>query len=465
MIRAFRQWVYPKETSDVGCRRDLLRSPFMPARLSLMLLPRAISAFRHDRRGSVAILAALTSLVLIGLVGAGVDYARARNDEARLDAALDAAVLVGAQAVKADDAKGKTDAQLIQTGKAAAAEVFTSVADAAANAPQVQFDVTFAGRSVTVSGSYTASTKTTLMGVAGPKSISYSGIAKSGVDLSPLIDIYLLVDVSGSMALGATAVDIAALQTNLNCAFACHDGVAVKNSSKDSYQWAKANGITLRLDEMNQGILDFVSGLRKQDAASKRIRISIYSFSTVLIKVLDLTSDLSQVAGNLPKVPSASGESDGATLFGAIMSDFTKAVGKSGDGITTPKKLVILATDGVADPGRSWTRDEPKRALVAPFDPGHCAALKVPGGTAKLPVSIGVIYTPYLAMPWDWGYNATLGQPSQIGGRGTRRDDIPSQLTACASSPDLYMTADKSSTIGDSMVRLFKTFVQARLID
>ncbi|WP_162561134.1 pilus assembly protein [Methylobacterium terrae] len=427
--------------------------------------PRTISALRHDRGGNVAILTALTSFVLLALAGAGVDYARARKDEARLDAALDAAVLAGAQAVKAADAKGKTDAELRQAGAAAAAEVFTSFASAAANAPQARFDVALAGRGVTVSGSYAASTKTTLMGLAGTKAIPYSGVAKSSVDLSPLIDVYLLIDVSGSMALGATTADINALQANLNCAFACHDGVAVKNSGKDSYLWAKANGITLRLDEMNQGILDFVGWLRKQDAVSKRMRISIYAFSTALTKVLDLTSDLSQVAGNLPKAPSASGESDGATLFGTIMPDFTRAVGTSGDGITTPKKLVILATDGVADPGRSWTWDEPKRALVTPFDPAQCAALKAPGGSAKLPVSVGVIYTPYLAMPWDWGYNATLGQPSQVGGRGTRRDDIPSQLTACATSKDFYMTAGKSGSIGDAMATLFNTFAQVRLTD
>jgi hypothetical protein len=35
---------------------------------------------------------------------------------------------------------------------------------------------------------------------------------RRGADLSPLIDVYLLIDVSGSMALGATNADIAALQ-------------------------------------------------------------------------------------------------------------------------------------------------------------------------------------------------------------------------------------------------------------
>lgn len=425
-----------------------------------------IRAFGHDRRGSVALIVGLTALMLVILAGAGVDFARSRQDRSRLDAALDAAVLAGAQAVRAADAKGLSDVAIRQAGSDAATQLFATLAPkaATATAPRATFTVALTGRSVTVSGTYTASTKTTLMGIIGTTAMPYDGVSQASADLSPLIDVYLLIDVSGSMALGATSADIAALQANLNgCAFACHDGQPVKNTSLDSYQWAKANGITLRLDEMNQGILDFVASLRQQEAASKRVRIAIYAFSTQLTKVLDPTSDLSKVAGNLPKAPSASGESDGATLFSTIMPAFTKAVGPSGDGITTPKKLVILATDGVADPGRSWTWDVPKRALVAPFDPAQCAALKAPGGSAKLPVWVGVIYTPYLPMTWDWGYNATLGQPSQIRGRGTRLDDIPSQLAACATSGDFYMEAGKTGAIGDAMRKLFNTFAQVRL--
>ncbi|KMO32606.1 hypothetical protein VQ02_23090 [Methylobacterium variabile] len=429
------------------------------------ILAGKILAFGRDRRGGIAVVTGLTALVLVVLTGAGIDYARVRKDEARLNAALDAAVLAGAQAVRAADSQGQPDAAIRQAGANAAQQVFTTFSPAAiaANAPQPRFDVTLSGRSVTVSGTYAASTRTTVMGIAGVGTMGFSGSARASVDLSPLIDVYLLIDVSGSMALGATPADISALQANLNCAFACHDGVKVKDTKLDSYQWAKSKGITLRLDEMNQGILDFVSWLRQQDAVSKRMRISIYAFSTTLTKVLDLTSDLSQVASNLPKAPSASGESDGATLFTTIMPQFTKAVGTSGDGVTTPKKLVILATDGVADPGRSWTWDVPKRAAVAPFDPAQCAALKTPGGPARLPVSVGVIYTPYLAMPWDWGYNATLGQPSQIGGKGTRLDDIPARLTACASSSDLYMDASKTGSIGEAMAKLVNTFAQVRL--
>ncbi|WP_167858726.1 pilus assembly protein TadG-related protein [Methylobacterium nonmethylotrophicum] len=454
--------------------RCLVRFPARPARASHEQparrfpghrLASAAAGFGRDDRGSVALITGLTALVLVVMAGAGVDYARARKDESRLDAALDAAVLAGAQAVKLADSQGQSDTAIRQTGQSTAEQVFRTFSPdtTAATTPQSQFGVAITGRNVTVTGAYTASTRTTLSGLTGTKTLGLSGNAKASVDLSPLIDVYLLIDVSGSMALGATATDIAALQANLGCAFACHDGAPVKNTTMDSYQWAKANGINLRLDEMNQGILDFVNWLRRQEAVSKRMRISIYAFSTTLTKVLDLTSDLSQVAGNLPKAPSASGESDGATLFGTIMPQFTKAVGTSGDGITTPKKLVILATDGVADPGRSWTWDVPKRASVAPFDPAQCAALKTRGGSANLPVWVGVIYTPYLAMPWDWGYNATLGQPSQVGGRGTRLDDIPSQLTACATSSDFYMEASKTGSVGDAMAKLFNTFAQIRL--
>ncbi|WP_162501279.1 pilus assembly protein TadG-related protein [Methylobacterium crusticola] len=406
-------------------------------------------------------LFALTASVILGLIGTAVDFGRSRNDHSTLSAALDAAVLAAAQAVKAADARGASDVQARQAGLDAGTKMFNAFPLSAAS-PRLQLEVTINGRAVGVVGSFQAATKTTLLGLASIPQVPISGRASASLDLSPFVDIYLLIDVSGSMAIGATKADIDALNANLGCAFACHDGSPVKGTSLDSYQWAKANGITLRLQEVNKGITDFVTWLQAQAATSKRVRVSIYAFSTNLTRVLEMTSNLAQVRTNLPQTPSASGETDGATLWGQTMNQFIPLVGAGGDGVTAPRKLVIIATDGAADPGRSWTRQSWMRWWVAPFDPSYCATLKAVNPTTKQGVSVGVLHTPYLPLPSDWGYNATLGQPSQIGGPGTRADDIPGQLTACASA-GLYINASKSRSFGEAMQRIFTTFSQVRL--
>lgn len=317
-------------------------------------------------------------------------------------------------------------------------------------------------RSVSVTGDYTASTATSLLRALGFGTFPLAGHAQSGIDLSPTVDVYLLVDVSASMAIGATNADVAKLMNNLNgCAFACHDGAKVKNTPYDSFEWAQANGVTLRLNEMNTGIQDFMAWLQKQPNAANRFRVALYSFSNDLTKLVDITSNFARVSSNLPQFPSASSSTAGGTHFRENMPAFASLVGKGGDGYTQPRKLVIIATDGVQDQDRTWSERGEAYALVAgqgvaPFDPASCRALDPS-------VYVGVLYTPYIDLNWDWGFNATLGQRSQIRGPAQRFEDIVPQLKACTTSTDLYVNAATAASVGDAFAQLVRTFTQIRL--
>lgn len=70
-----------------------------PSRKTLSRYARMIGAltrsFQRSDRGAVALIFALCTVPLAGIAGMAVDYARASNVKARLDAAADAAVLVG----------------------------------------------------------------------------------------------------------------------------------------------------------------------------------------------------------------------------------------------------------------------------------------------------------------------------------------------------------------------------------
>jgi hypothetical protein len=55
-------------------------------------------------------------------------------------------------------------------------------------------------------------------------------------------------------------------------------------------------------------------------------------------------------------------------------------------------------------------------------------------------------------MTWDWGYNATLGQPGSLGG-ATRVDDIPIALSACAGNN--FVVASDVAAIESSFTNLF----------
>ncbi len=417
---------------------------------------RLIARGLRDRRGSLPILFGFLLLPLIGLAGGAIDYSRSIQDRARINSALDAAVIVAANQAQADDAKNLPTATIVANATQAANDSFGSAPKLPAGT-KATFTVVPQNRSVTVTGSYTSATPTTLLKVLGIKQFALGGTAVSSLNLSPMVDIYLLIDVSGSMAIGATQADIDTLNNKIGCAFACHDGNPVNGTSSDAFQWAQNNGVTLRINEINKGITDFVTWLKNQSSASRRLRIAVYAFSTSLTTVVPITTTLSAAANNLPQAPSASGDYDGATLFSTLMPSFASTVGAGGDGITTPKKLVIIATDGVQDPTRTWSTWQPwLRPQVTPFAPSDCRKLDAS-------VSVGVLYAPYLKMTWDWGYMATLGQPSQIGNAGTRFDDIIPQLTACASTTNLFVNAATTASIGAAFQTIFQNFTQVRL--
>ena len=88
------------------------------------------------------------------------------------------------------------------------------------------------------------------------------------------------------------------------------------------------------------------------------------------------------------------------------------------------------------------------------FDTAFCQTLK------QNNVALGIINTPYVPMPWDWGYNATLGQPGASPPL-TRVDDIAPALKQCAGNP--FVQASDTATIQSSFTTIFKSFAATRL--
>ena len=429
-----------------------------------------IKRFHREETGSLPVVFAFLMIPLVGMVGGAVDFGRAVSERTRLNGVLDAAVIVAAKAAQEMDRTNTrrftqwTQADIKSKAEKAGTDYFNSISNLpAGTAPVVT--VTLAGRTVSVVGSYSSSVPTSMLGILGIKSFPMTGNASSALDLSPMVDIYLLIDVSASMAIGATAADVLKLQGRFGCAFACHDGASFtegsgrnKKTYADSFDWAQKNGVTLRINEVNSGIENFRAWLTSGTIANSQIRVGVYSFSNDLTENLKITSDWSGLSSNMPQAPSSSSETEGGTHFSDIMPAFAAKVGKGGDGITAPKKLVIIATDGVQDPNRLWSHagNEWMRPQVRPFAPEDCRKL-------DSSVTVGVLYAPYIDLSPDWGFLDTLGKPSQIGGKGRRFDDIVPQLKACTTSANMFVDASTSSSVGDAFISLFKNYATVRL--
>ncbi len=151
--------------------------------------------FRSDRSGSIPVIFAAALLPMIGLMGGAIDYSRSIVDKTVLDNALDGAAIVAAKAAQDADAKGLSDKQISAYAEDLATKAFNGTPKVPAGSVPV-IKVTIANRSVLVTADYTSATATTVLKAAGFDQINLSGHAESKVDLSPMVDIYLLIDVS-----------------------------------------------------------------------------------------------------------------------------------------------------------------------------------------------------------------------------------------------------------------------------
>lgn len=129
---------------------------------------RRLAAFFSDRRGNVGIIFGLTAVPAVGVIGAGIDFARANHERAALQNMLDGAVLAGAAAAgrEAATAKAFFDAQATSLGIDDAKASFNFGADS------------------TLTGTATGTLETTLLGVMHISTIEVGTSAAAKVFVS-----------------------------------------------------------------------------------------------------------------------------------------------------------------------------------------------------------------------------------------------------------------------------------------
>ncbi len=402
-----------------------------------------LTAFTRNTRGNIAVMFALLSLPVIGLAGAGLDFARAINAKAQLQAATDAAVVAGTRAGLDSLAAGASNSAAITAASSAAKGYFSAnISSAISTTPSFTFTIN--SGQVVGTGTASASVQTSLTAVLGLTSLPFSVTSNSSGTAASYINVYLLVDISSSMLLPSTTAGINTMMSSTGCALACH----YDQYNNDPYGYAVSHGITLRYQVVNQGISNLINYLNGNAVYQGKVKVGLWSFDNQLMKNADLTTNFNTIVSNFPSPGLAYNDDAAATPFNSLIGSFVSTVGAAGTGLSaqSPKKLVIIATDGVNDPTRSWTWNVPLRDQVRVFDTSFCQSFQSNG------VTVAIINTPYFPMSWDWGYQATLGQPGSYGG-ATRVDDIPIQLKKCAGTN--FILASDSAAIQSAFTNLF----------
>lgn len=154
--------------------------------------------FAADKRGSIAIIFALSIAVIIGAVGGAVDFGRYVSAKQQTSAALDAAVLAGARVLLLGGSQQDAKATAQQYYDRNIANRFAVASDT------IQFNVVGGGKAVTGQGS--AHLETTFLKVLGIDSLPLVNAPGANFATAEIssgggsnIEVALMLDLTGSM--------------------------------------------------------------------------------------------------------------------------------------------------------------------------------------------------------------------------------------------------------------------------
>lgn len=457
-----------------------------------MMLRTCLYRFSKDRKANVAVIAALTMVPIIFLLGMTLDFTQALRKKEQLDAAADAAAIAAVR-----------PAMLMQSDTVAqstANAIFMSVANSILGlvaTPTPTINVTDVGLQRTVSVSYNAASLNNFPKVLlNSASWPINGTATSQATSAPNMNWYLLMDDSPSMGIGATLTDINNLITatapakqpasaSQNCGFACHEtNISHDGGTKDNLTIARNNNVTLRIDlvsnAVNQllntwtncpqsgisgGVMQCMSALN-----NTTYKAALYTFDTGLNTLATLTTPT--IAGTQVSnialmsvlyqncVTSSSCNTDYGTNIAGALSSLNSIMPNPGLGSNStgdrPQEVVFLVTDGVEDkivstcPNATFASNS---RCQQPLDTTTCTTIKNRG------IKIAILYTEYLQLiNLGPSQNITdswyLSWVNPYDGPTSATGQIAKNLQACA-SPGFFSDVTTGGDISTALTNLF----------
>lgn len=439
------------------------------------------SRFFRQTSGNFSMISAFLALPILLAVGTSVDIGYALSVKTKLQNDLDAALLATAKDMVNLDS-GQIRSMLF---KAISAQHSNDGVTYLINEDDVVIDTANNSISATVH----TEVPTSFMRIINKNSVNLAVAASVMGPSTSYVDVNIVLDKSSSMLLAADSAGQTAMQSSkANCVFACHTvegGPWAYNgaSYKTNYELSKAMGVKLRADVAVSAAKEVLTMIAATDPRGSRIRVGLYTIGSKATQVLAPTFSVSTARtaldDNSKKLNSATSED--TSRFDSTVTALGNLIGTAGDGKSsaTPLKLVLILTDGIISQrdwvlnGVWWDSQGKMHAgsdwyKVAPLNPSWCGGMK----TSK--VTVGMLYTEYLAIPADQGYLHTVGDTMNsaswkstwggtiragVSSSTSRRDYIAKALEDCASSPDLFIAASSSAQIEQGLSSLFKSYI------
>jgi Flp pilus assembly protein TadG len=430
-----------------------------------------------DKRGNVAVIAAVCAPVMMLMVGAAIDYGYALNINQRLNEAADTAVLSaispsiaqGAGGYASAFAGGSVNAPMYKVAR----NTFATNTSALPISVSPNVNITSSTSSTniktyTATLTYSTSVPTFFASLVGLSSIPISGHAQATTTPLTYIRYFILIDISQSMGIAATAADMTNLYNRIEqygqgtggepgCVFGCHVAESTQAYSNEDYAHNLSPYITLRIDSANTAVDSIIqTAIADENSTTPNISVGLYTMSAlsspIVTQVFAPTTNLAPyktVAVDLGNNNAGgTGDSDFYDQITQFANTYLPAQG-TGASASSPLNYVFLVTDGLVDTaGSGCTSGHCTEA----FQPSYCNQLQ-----AK--ATVGVIYTTYLPI-YNYNNSADGYEVNYSQLVLPYVNQIPGNLQSCATSSNYYFQASYGSDIVAAMQSLFANSLQ-----
>ncbi|MBV1707764.1 MAG: VWA domain-containing protein [Hyphomicrobiales bacterium] len=442
---------------------------------------REASFLRHEG-GNFALIFAIFGTAAAIMFGVAISFAGLISARDQLDSNADAAVLgaVSRSVIK----PGADTATQIAASTTVAQNLFaggTLPPNTVVAAPTINVTVNSGVYVATLS--YKAQYTLPFGAILGintlPVSATVSATSSAAGNSAPrYVDIFVLVDASASMGIGATMNDITLMNSTKGmdggsggCSVACH-AIGTDTTAHNA-------GATLRFDVVRNAVEQITQSAQNLNASGPLvIRMGLYSFATGFTTLQDLTSDIPEVysAAQAMTLQGYDAGTNAATALQALKNKITSddPVIGNGSSASSPQVFAILATDAISNStdnqsASTWVSSPtfvPFNPNAVPdpnnngvmdlegLDPGQCGPLKSAG------INMMTLETAYLINPADL-VSGTPGYLRYNYINTTLAGSTASNMKACASNPSYALSASAPQDIVNDLQQLFNTATQS----
>ncbi len=454
-----------------------------------------------DQRGAVALLLGLLIVPLIGAVGLALDFGNIMTVRSKAQMAADAAALqatgVARDLIKSSDGSDTASAAAIADAKTRAKALFDAHAQQAGLKDYtINVTVTRTGQDLAATAAFTVKSNNFLSKYFGYSSFRAVGGATSNASLPSYSDVYLALDISGSMGIAATQDEMTKLYNakgkrtaggtqQASCVFGCH---TIESGWSESFSTlASRLGIRLRIDVLRDAVVDMIATAQSDADSAPIYRLALYTMGASADASTWSMNALATLSNNFSTLTAAAKTIDIATppltapqkqnsYINEQLNSFLSTVPTSYDGSSQAKskKYLFIITDGVRDVPSSFgsCTTPPKRDYAGnknlssgrctnAINPAFCKAFRDKG------ITVGVLYTTYMPIPDNantaynksTNFNVWFGfevrdNPVPSSTTTMVYDQVPVSLKSCATDGWFFEASDDVG-IEAAMAKMF----------